>query len=74
THTSWWDKSEMTNERFGEELAPKYLSALEHGDWARADELEYVIRDYAVADTEATIALYEALLGRSYTPQYPQSR
>lgn len=71
-HTTWWNGSELTNVRFGEELAAKYIFALEHGVWTRAEELERVIRDYAVGDIEATIALYETILGRRYVPQYPK--
>lgn len=60
----------LDNTRFGEELAPAYLTAIKSHDDQSIQELESIIRPYAGADIEATIALYEADAGRTYTPSY----
>lgn len=65
-----WDGDVLDNSRFGRELAPAYLAAVGRGDNPTIRELESVIIPYAGSDIEATIALYEADAGRSYTPSY----
>jgi len=66
-----WEEEELTNTRFGEVLAPKYISALEDGVESVVQPLRETIHEYTVTDIEATAALYEADAGREYTPQYP---
>ncbi len=61
-----WEGEPLTNVRFGEELAPRYLRALSGLEFDRVRALEAVIREYASADVEATVALYEADAGRSW--------
>lgn len=63
-----WRGDTLTNTRFGEELGPEYLAALENG--SELTELEAVIHEYTASDIEANIALYEADVGRKYTPAY----
>lgn len=65
-----WNGDLLDNSRFGSELAPAYLAAVDRGDDPTIRELEAVITPYAGSDIEATIALYEADAGRSYTPSY----
>lgn len=65
-----WNGDLLDNSRFGRELAPAYLAAVDQGDAPTIRELESVIMPYAGSDIEATIALYEADAGRSYTPSY----
>ncbi len=65
-----WQGAKLTNTRFGEELAPKYVSALQSGDTDTLDALDAVVREYTETDIEANIALYEADVGREYTPSY----
>lgn len=54
-----WEGDVLTNRRFGEELAPRYVHALETMEFAVVHAIERVIRDYTAADIEATLALYE---------------
>lgn len=61
--TLWYDEV-LTNTRFAEELAPRYLGALEAMEFGLVRALDSVIRDYTRADIHATLALYEADLGR----------
>lgn len=63
-----WRGDTLTNARFGEELAPEYLSVLENGE--SVEELEAVIHEYTASDIEANIALYEADAGRRPTLSY----
>lgn len=70
-HSTHWEADELTNSRFGEVLAPRYLDALARGDDATVDELEETVVAYTAADVEATVALYEADAGRTYVPRYP---
>ncbi|WP_187367449.1 ribonuclease H-like domain-containing protein [Haloferax sp. KTX1] len=63
-----WRGQELTNTRFGEELAPAYLESVQQGNEARVDDLESVIYEYTATDVEANIALYEADAGRQYEP------
>lgn len=67
--TTWRDQM-LDNTRFGEELAPRYLDALESGDTDTLADLEMTVYSYTVSDIEANIALYEADAGRNYTPRY----
>lgn len=69
-HSTRWAGDELTNARFGEVLAPRYLDALARGDDATVDELEETVVEYTAADVEATVALYEADAGRTYVPGY----
>jgi len=67
-HETTWRGRPLTNTRFGEELAPEYLSIVEaSGDLG---EFESVIYEYTASDVEANIALYETDLGREYLPRY----
>jgi hypothetical protein len=59
-----WRGEELTNTRFGEELAPEYLQAIEEDRTASINELETVIYEYVMTDIEANIALYESDVGR----------
>lgn len=63
-----WRGQELTNTRFGEELAPAYLESVQQGNEVRVDDLESVIYEYTATDVEANIALYEADAGRQYSP------
>lgn len=65
-----WNNQTLTGEEFGEELAPRYLRALEDGDIDSVKALEQTIQEYASSDIEATSALYEADVNREYTPSY----
>lgn len=65
-----YNGARLDNTRFGEELAPAYLDAIAARDDHAIQELESIITPYAGADIEATIALYEADAGRTYTPSY----
>lgn len=64
-----WEGTKLDNERFGEELAPRYVSALRNSD-EELNALESVVRDYTETDIEANIALYEHDAGRTYIPSY----
>ena len=59
-----WRGEQLTNMRFGEELAPEYLRAIAEGRTATINELETVIHEYVMTDIEANIALYETDVGR----------
>jgi uncharacterized protein YprB with RNaseH-like and TPR domain len=63
-----WRGQELTNTRFGEELAPVYLKSVQQGNEAQVDDLESVIYEYTATDVEANIALYEADASRQYEP------
>lgn len=65
-----WEGEPLTNTRFGEDLAPRYLTAVETGEATRAAAIDRVIDAYTAADVEATIALYEADVNRGYEPRY----
>lgn len=58
-----WDGDVLTNTRFAEALAPRYLDALDALEFGLVRALDPVIRHYASADIEATMALYEADIG-----------
>jgi hypothetical protein len=64
--TMWYDEV-LTNTRFAEELAPRYLGALDALEFGLAKALDAVIVDYTAADIEATMSLYEADCGRAAT-------
>jgi len=70
TSETAWNGGKLTNTRFGEELAPKYVTALRNDDRDALYKLEGVTRRYTEADIEATLALYEHDAGREYTPTY----
>lgn len=55
-----WYGEVLTNTVFAEELAPRYLHALETMDFGIVLALDDVIRHYTAADIEATMSLYEA--------------
>jgi DNA polymerase elongation subunit (family B) len=59
-----WRGEQLTNTRFGEELAPEYIRAIDEGRTATVDDLETVIHEYVMTDTEANLALYETDSGR----------
>lgn len=59
-----WSGGELTNRRFGAELAPAYLEAINSGDAERTQELESTIYEYTAGDVEANIVLYELDAGR----------
>lgn len=69
-YVTTWNDAKLTNTRFGEDLAPEYVSALQSGDTATLDSLEAVVREYTETDIEANLALYEHDAGREYTPSY----
>jgi len=57
TEPTFWNGRELTNTRFGEELGPAYLDALEH-DPERAAELRDVIDEYLRDDIDKNLLLY----------------
>lgn len=65
-----WEGEPLTNARFGEDLAPRYITAIETGEATRAAAIDRTIDAYTAADIEATIALYEADVNRGYDPRY----
>lgn len=70
SYSTQWEGEELTNKRFGEDLAPRYLEALTQEDSVVLSELEPTVIEYTASDIEATIALYEADAGRTYMPQF----
>lgn len=71
-HEVHWNGEELTNTRFGEELAPRFKTALEEEMESVVKPLCTTISDYTAADIEATAALYQTDAGREYTPVYPR--
>jgi DNA polymerase elongation subunit (family B) len=69
-YSTQWEGAELTNNRFGEDLAPRYLTALAREDDSTLNELESTVIEYTASDVEANIALYEADAGRTYIPKY----
>lgn len=69
-----WGGSELTNTRFGEELGPTYLAALDDGDDDRCANLVDVIKHYLVTDLEANIALYYSDIGETFEPVHLGSK
>lgn len=65
-----WEGEKLTNTRFGEDLAPRYVNALVADNSETLEELESVVVEYTETDVEANIALYEADVGREYVPTY----
>lgn len=63
-----WYNDVLTNQRFAEELAPRYLDALEALEFGMVKALDPVIRHYTTADIEATMSLYEADIGKRPEP------
>ncbi|ERG96084.1 3'-5' exonuclease [Haloquadratum walsbyi] len=59
-----WRGEQLTNKRFGEELAPKYLQAITEDRTTTVDELERLIHQYVEGDIEANLVLYETDAGR----------
>lgn len=62
-----WDGERITNSRFGEEVGPAYLAALD-GDSRCASTLRDAIDHYLTTDLEANIALYYADVGENFEP------
>lgn len=69
-YSTKWEGAELTNTRFGEDLAPRYLSAVAQENTTILNEFEPIVFEYTASDVEANIALYEADAGRNYTPSY----
>ncbi len=59
-----WHGEQLTNTRFGEELAPEYIQAIAEDRTATINELETVIHEYVMGDIEANLVLYESDAGR----------
>jgi len=57
TEPAFWNGSELTNTRFGEELAPAYLDAIDR-DPERAAALRDVIDEYLRDDIDKNLLLY----------------
>lgn len=53
--------------RFGEELGPAYLGALQEGS-QEIDALESVVDHYLTTDLEANLCLYYADIGEVFEP------
>jgi hypothetical protein len=64
-----WRGSEVTNTRFGEELGPAYLQAVD-AESDEAEELREVIDHYLITDLEANFALYYADIGEEFEPAH----
>lgn len=65
-----WNGQPFTGETLAEKFAPLYLGALSNDEQGLIDHLEDILWEYTASDIEATIALYEADVGRSYIPSY----
>lgn len=65
-----WNGETVDNTRFGNELAPAYLKAIEKGEKGIVEHLDAVVREYTASDIEANIALYEADTGRHFEPSH----
>ncbi|WP_224333510.1 ribonuclease H-like domain-containing protein [Haloprofundus halobius] len=63
-----WQGSEVTSKRFGRELGPAYLKAVDEGDDDRRATLTDVIEHYLVTDLEANFAVYYADIGEEFEP------
>lgn len=63
-----WNGSEVTNSRFGEEVGPAFLSAVDADDYERLDELGGVVNHYLKTDLEANLALYHWDIGEDFEP------
>ncbi|WP_247729553.1 ribonuclease H-like domain-containing protein [Halovivax limisalsi] len=68
TPTTVWGGAEISNTRFGKEVGPAYLDALNEGNNDRAESIKRAINHYLTTDLEANIALYYADIGESITP------
>jgi hypothetical protein len=68
--TTIWNGREVDNTRFGEELGPAYLQAIDDGDQDRQSDLTDVIEHYLRTDLEANLALYYADIGVGFEPEY----
>ena len=62
-----WGGSLLTNKRFGKELGPAYIAALENGG---ADKLQPVIQHYLQTDLEANFAVFYADISEQFEPHY----
>jgi len=60
-----WNGEPLDNVRFGEELGPAYLRALDNGD---VGELSPVIEHYLQTDLEANFAIYYSDIGVGFEP------
>lgn len=69
-HLTEWEGGELNNTRFGEDFAPKYLTAIDQGNKSAISRLENTLLEYAASDAEATLALYAADSGNEYIPTY----
>lgn len=56
-HEQTWDGKPLDNTRFGEELGPAYLNAVEKGS-AEADELREIINEYLRDDLKKNLQIY----------------
>lgn len=65
-----WGNSLLTNTRFGEDLGPTYLEALDVGDDEQRQALLDVIEHYLVTDLEANFAVYYGDIGEEFEPQH----
>ncbi len=64
--TTTWRGTELDNTRFGEELGPAYLTALDNGG---VGELSPVIDHYLRTDLGANLAVYYADIGVEFEPE-----
>lgn len=55
---TFWDGEPLTNSRFGEELGPAYLEAINCGDQVTAEELADVIDEYLRQDLLHNLRIY----------------
>ena len=62
-----WNGGPVTNTRFGEELGPAYLQALDEGT-EQAGKLTEVIDHYLTTDLEANLAIYYGDIGAKFEP------
>ncbi len=65
-----WGGSLLTNKRFGEELGPAYITALESGG---IDKLQSVVEHYLQTDLEANFAVFYADIGEAFEPYHLHS-
>lgn len=66
--TTVWGGEKVTGRRFGDELGPAYLEAVDVGDDDRCATLVEAIEHYLVTDLEANLALYYGDIGEEFEP------
>ena len=66
--TTRWKGQEVTNKRFGEELGPAYLRAVQDGAQESIRALEPVVDHYLTTDLEANLCLFYADIGEAFDP------